>query len=345
MMQPIRSPLSGRHMLISVIIPVRNGGPTLARCLQAVCASCGPDVEVIVADDASIDQSAEIARGFPCRVITLEHPRGAAGARNVAAEIARGDVLFFTDADCVLQPDTLALAVRALDAAGPGSAVGGTYTLRPADSSFFSRFQSAFINYSETKRADAPDYLATHALAIRMCDFRAQGGFAEGTLPILEDVEFSHRLRRSGLRLIIDPKVQVGHIFGFDLGRSLRNAFVKSMYWTQYSLGNGDLLADSGTASHELKVNTAAYCAASLCVGAFFVTGASAWLCTVAGVLALNLFVSRRLLGRLRAAGGGRFAAAAALYYVLVYPLAVGAGAAGGAARYLATARRAQVTR
>ncbi|MDH3318585.1 MAG: glycosyltransferase family 2 protein [Betaproteobacteria bacterium] len=327
-------------MLCSVIIPVRNGASTLARCLRSVCASPAPGFEVIVVDDASSDSTAQIARRFPCRLLQLGTRRGAAGARNAGAAIARGELLFFTDADCVLRADTLDLAARALARAGPGTAMGGTYTPHPVDDTFYSRFQSAFIHYSETKRSAAPDYLATHALAIRAREFRAQGGFAEGSLPILEDVEFSHRLRRAGLRLRIDPGIQVGHVFGFGLRRSLLNAFVKSMHWTQYSLRNGDLLTDSGTASHELKANTAAYCVLLLCLCGYLLTGAGGWLGAALAATAGNLFVSRGLLRSLRAAGGARFAAAAALYYLLVYPLAVGAGAAGGAARYLATSAR-----
>ena len=195
-------------LLISVIIPVRNGAQTIARCLEAAFASRGPRFEVIVVDDASSDGCAEIVRRFPCRLIQLERHRGAAAARNAGAARARGELLFFTDADCLLREDTLALVCRALGGAGPRSAVGGTYTPGPVDDSFFSRFHSAFIHYAETKHASEPDYLATHALAIRADAFRREGGFAQGPLPILEDVEFSHRLRRAGFRLLLDPSIQ-----------------------------------------------------------------------------------------------------------------------------------------
>lgn len=332
-------------LLITVIIPVRNGAHTIARCLEAVFASRGLEFEVIVVDDASEDGSAEIARRFPCRLVRLEHHQGAAAARNAGAAQARGELFFFTDADCLLREDTLATAYRAVSAVDAFGAVGGTYTPGPADHSFFSRFQSAFIHYCETKRAAAPDYLSTHALAIRADAFRGQGGFTERSLPILEDVEFSHRLRRAGFRLVLDPSIQVRHLFCFDLMRSLRNACVKSMYWTQYSLRNGDLLADSGTASHELKVNVAAFSIAVPCLGAFLLTGAAGWLVSGLAVAAANLLINRGLLGGFRAAGDWRFSAAAALYYFLVYPLAVGAGAVGGAARFLAAIRSPRAPR
>ena len=328
-------------MFISIIIPNRNSAATIARCLEAVFASrFNKSFEVIVVDDASSDNSVEIIRRFPCRLIRLARHHGAAGARNAGAAHSRGELLFFTDADCLLREDTLAMACRALSARDPRAVAGGTYTPLPCDDSFFSRFQSAFIHYSETKRAADPDYVATHALAIHAETFRRHGGFAEGFLPILEDVEFSHRLRRAGCRLVMDPAIQVRHIFNFTLLRSLRNACVKAMYWALYSLRNRDLFADSGTASHELKASVAAYFIGTLCLGAYFLTAAPAWLGLTFALVAGDLHVNRGLLRGFRAAGGRLFAAAATLYYLFVYPLAVGTGAIGGAALFLARAFR-----
>jgi glycosyltransferase involved in cell wall biosynthesis len=327
-------------VLISVIIPNRNGASTIARCLEAACASGHPSFEVIVVDDASTDDSVEVIRRFPCRLIRLARRHGAAGARNTGAAHARGELLFFTDSDCLLREDTLAVACRKLSAGEPITVAGGTYTPLPHDDTFFSRFQSVFIHYCETKRAAAPDYLATHALAIRAETFRRHGGFAEGFLPILEDVEFSHRLRRAGSRLVIDPAIQVRHVFNFNLLRSLRNACVKARYWTLYSLRNRDLLVDSGTASHELKATVASYFLILLCVGGYLLTDAPAWLVVAAALFSGNLLFNRGLLRGFRAAGGRPFAAAAGCYYLFVYPLAVGTGAVGGAVLFLVGAHR-----
>ncbi len=337
--------------LVSVIIPVRNGAPTLGLCLEAAFQSSYPELEVIVVDDASCDNGAELARGFPCRIARLPAHAGASVARNVGARLARGSILFFTDADCLLEPEALARAVRALAAAGPGTAVGGTYTWLPHDRSFFSAFQSVFIRDAESGRPDDPDYLATHALAICIADFRVSGGFREDFLPMIEDVEFSHRLRggrpgragvanAAGCRLMLDPAIEVRHIFNFTLRRSLANAFTKARYWTLYSLSNSDLLADSGTASHALKTNVVAWFACALFVAAFAATGAAGWLGGAMAVQAGNLWFSRRLLAAFRAVKGLRFALAATFYYGLVYPPVVGAGGLTGVMEYPAWARR-----
>jgi glycosyltransferase involved in cell wall biosynthesis len=328
---------------VSVIIPNRNGGRTIGACLAAAFAVRHTHYEVIVVDDASTDASVEVIGRYPCRLVRLEHHGGAARARNIGAAHAQGEVLFFTDADCLLQPDTLSRACGAIEAAGARTVVGGTYTWLPHDRCFFSVFQSVFIRDAETKRAHEPDYLATHALAIAAEIFRQNRGFPENLLPIVEDVAYSHRLRRAGYRLMLDPAIEVRHIFNFSLARSLANAYTKARYWTMYSLANRDWLADSGTASHELKANVAACFVCALLVLTGLVSGEPRWFTLLLPVQAGNLWVSRRLVAAFRAAKGWGFALAATLYYLSFYPLAVGAGALAGTVQYPVWAGRREV--
>ncbi len=319
---------------ISVVIPNRNGAATIGRCLAAALASRHDNFEVIVVDDGSEDESVEVIRRFPCRLIRLAQHGGAAKARNTGAQHSRGDVLFFTDSDCLLQSDSLAIASQTLARAGPQSVVGGTYTPLPHDHRFFSIFQSAFIHYCETKRPQHPDYLATHALVIPTQMFRQSEGFREEFLPILEDVEFSHRLRRLGYRLVMNPALQVQHIFNFSLARSLANAAFKASYWTLYSIRNGDLLSDSGTASVGLKLNGAVFFLGLLLLVLFFATGNALFLSALAVAVAFNLYGNRGLLRAFYEADGLSFALGATAYYLLLYPLAVGAGASVGVMKY-----------
>ncbi len=320
---------------ISIIIPNRNGATTLDQCLKAAHASRHGNFEVIVVDDSSGDNSIDVIQRYPCKLVRIRQHVGAAQARNEGARHSLGEILFFTDADCLLRHDTLTLAQAALAAAGPGVIVGGSYTPVPYDQRFFSRFQSVFIHYFETRNAPTADYIATHALAIEAEVFRRNGGFDEGIRPILEDVEFSHRLRRCGCRLLMDPAIQVQHIFNFSLARSLRNAFVKSLYWTCYAIGNRDLLADSGTASVELKVNVFVFACNALLLSGYLLTAKMVLLTPVPLALAFNLWVNRGLLLAFQRAGGLGFAVMSALYYLLLYPLAVGAGAGAGFALYI----------
>jgi glycosyltransferase involved in cell wall biosynthesis len=322
--------------MVSVVVPAFNAAATVAACIESALASAGVEFEVIVADDGSADRTREIAAALPCRVLALPH-RGAAATRNAGAAAARGDVLFFTDADCLLEPGTLARAAAGLARLGPRGVLGGTYAVEPADPGFLSRFQAVFINCAETRRPAAPDYVATHALAIAATDFRDSGGFdARFPLPILEDVEYSHRVKRAGFRLAMDPLLQVRHRFGFTLGGSLRNAARKARFWVRYSAGNRDLLAESGTASRGLKVNGAAFLVAWAGLLAAALAQRAGLLVVPALAAAASVAANRDLLGAFLASHGPGFALRAALYYLFLYPAGVWAGAAAGAADALA---------
>jgi glycosyltransferase involved in cell wall biosynthesis len=320
--------------LLSVVIPVKNGRRTIGRCLAAALASRFDDFEVVVADDGSTDDTAAIVAGFPqVRLLRLPH-RGAAGARNAGAAAATGEILFFIDADCLLEPDAVANAARAMQGADEKLVVGGTYTLAAPDENFFGRFQSAFIHHSETKYPDRPDYIASHALVIRKRTFEATGGFPERFMPIIEDVEYAHRLRRTGHRLVMDASILVQHVFLFTLRGSLRNAWKKSRFWTRYSLHNKDVFKDSGTASFELKAATAALGASLLLLVAWAVAGSAGWLWAMLPIWLSTFWVCAGLARAYYRAGGLALMVPAMLYFCLVYPIPVGLGAVVGLLEY-----------
>ncbi|MEN9557654.1 MAG: hypothetical protein RL141_23 [Candidatus Parcubacteria bacterium] len=111
--------------VISVIIPAWNHAEALGRCLASLEAQDEKNIEVIVVDDASTDETERVLRGvrpsFPFQVIRLAENRGAAAARNVGAERAMSPFLLFLDADVTLRRDALEKMRAALEA-NPGVA-------------------------------------------------------------------------------------------------------------------------------------------------------------------------------------------------------------------------------
>ncbi len=323
--------------LISIVIPNRNGAAVIRQCLSAAFASDHGSFEVVVVDDASEDASVEIIEQFPCKLVRLKERAGVSKARNAGARASSGELLFFVDNDCLLSRDALSIA-DASYGSRKDLVLGGTYTRSPYDGDFFSSFQSVFINHFETKRLD-PDYVAAHAMVVDAELFARSGGFIEdsfiGVAASVEDVELCHRLRREGCELAMNPDILVQHVFRFSLRRSLGNAVKKSRYWTTYSLANRDVLADSGTASHELKANVAVLLAHVLVVAASVALRQPWLLAGLVPLLALDLHVNRELIEAWYATKGLVFSVLATCYYMTVWAAAVGAGAAAGVAQYL----------
>ena len=318
---------------ISIIIPNYNGSSTIGTCIEAALASQYGNFEVVVVDDCSSDTSVDIITRYPCRLIRMERHSGAGAARNRGAKNSRGEILFFTDADCLIRKDALGFANKAV-AEQAGAVIGGTYTPLPFDDDFFSAFQSLFIHYSETKKQE-PDYIAGHAMVIDARLFARSNGFIEKNIPIPEDVAFSHQLRRAGLRLVMRPEIQVMHVFNFTFMKSLRNGFRKSMQWTRYSLANRDLLADSGTASVELKVSVACFFLSVLLAIAALFREELFSLAAIACLFAFNLVVSRGQIALFVREKGFFFSLGSALYWAWGYPLVVGAGAFAGMVKHV----------
>jgi glycosyltransferase involved in cell wall biosynthesis len=105
-----------RGTRVSVVLPAYNVAPYLAETLDSVLAQTHAAHEIIVVDDGSPDESADIAARYGARVrLIRQRNRGIGAARNSGAAAATGDWLVFLDGDDVLEPDALAqqLAVAA----------------------------------------------------------------------------------------------------------------------------------------------------------------------------------------------------------------------------------------
>src|SRR5262245_17266528 len=103
--------------LVSIIIPAHNREKLLPRAIESGLQQTHHDHEIIIVDDGSIDNTADIAQQFIVkdnRVQLIRHGknRGAQAARNTGATIARGQWLIFLDSDDVLLPRSLELRLK-----------------------------------------------------------------------------------------------------------------------------------------------------------------------------------------------------------------------------------------
>jgi glycosyltransferase involved in cell wall biosynthesis len=209
----------------SVIVPVRNGGRILRDCLEALFQQewVPEEYEVIVVDDGSTDATAAIAQAAGARVISQPN-RGRAAARNAGAFAARGEILLFTDADCVPARDWLRRMLEPFaDPAVQGAK--GIYTTQQTE--LIARFSQH--EYEEKYRRMAAleriDFVDTYSAAYRRSLFVACGGFDPRIPAGGDDHELSYRLAAQGHKLVFQPSAVVRHRHPTSLSSYLRRKF------------------------------------------------------------------------------------------------------------------------
>jgi len=216
---------------LAVIIPARNAAATLAQSLDALFAQISADDEVIVVDDYSTDDACEVAARFSVRLIKLPRHMGASAARNRGVQLSRAPLLFFYDADVVLAPGALARANAIMSRPEVG-AVLGSYDDDPAAPTTVSRFKNlAHHHFHQRSHAEATTFWGACGL-VRRDLLVAAGGFDDDQRYI-GDVELGYRLAALGVRVVLDPGLQVKHLKKWTLISMVKtDVVVRAIPWT-----------------------------------------------------------------------------------------------------------------
>jgi len=216
--QPVRASLR-----VSVIVPAWNDQVNLTHLLPALARLKGLH-EVIVADASPHSIAAESARTAGATYLATSQPnRGA--QMNLAAEYATGDVLIFHHADSVLTAAHVAAIDRALR--NPETIGGAFYRKFDGRHPHLRWLEVAgrfFTRHGGT-------FFGDQSIFVRRGAFRALGGFAP--IPLMEDMEFSRRLRRAGRVAVLDPPVESSarrHASGGAWRTSLQNGLFIVLY-------------------------------------------------------------------------------------------------------------------
>lgn len=188
-----------QHRSISVIVPVFNDAPYLAEALESVFQQTYPATEIIVVDDGSTDESADIARHFANRVQLYCLPHSGAGtARNHGVAQAKGELLAFLDADDLWSPNKLELQIKALEINPDLEAVFA----------HLSQFYSPELSQEHRNRMVCPSgaikCTTAVAMLIKRASFERVGGFDESG-QLGEVVDWYLRARQAELiELVLD---------------------------------------------------------------------------------------------------------------------------------------------
>ena len=232
---------------VSVIIPAHNAKQYLDRCLSAIAKSTYTSYEIIVVDDGSTDDTAEIGRKNGAKVFKLQSRSGPAAARSWGSKKAQGEILFFVDADVLIKADTVERVVNDFTTHENIAAVFGTYDDSPAAKNFISQYknlQHHFVHQHSNR--DAVTFWAGCG-AIRREVFHKVGGFDQDRYenPSIEDIELGYRLKRMGYRILLDKDLQVKHLKRWRLVSMLRaDILYRAVPWSKLIIKSGDMIND-----------------------------------------------------------------------------------------------------
>lgn len=211
---------------VSVVIATRDRAARLRAQLESLRSqTIGKDrFEVIVTDDGSRDETAAVlAAERDAGLLNIRSVRrnggGPAAARNAAAALARGQLIAFTDDDCVTDPHWLQ-AAHAAWGGDPLRFVQGHTT--PIDSE---RHLLGPRSYSYEISAPDEDYQTCNIFYSREL-FQRLGGFNESFTPAGEDTDLGWRARELGAESVFAPDAKVGHaVLQLDYRSMVRRAW------------------------------------------------------------------------------------------------------------------------
>lgn len=179
--------------IVSVIIPAYNAEQYIAETLASVENQTLKDIEIIVIDDGSKDNTAATVKAFPSVRYVRKTNGGVSAARNHGASLAHGEFLAFLDADDIWHPDKLRQQVQALSQ-HPECNLCRTHITTKSENlqQFHQAINSSSTEYdieSDLAASFLEPYFTTSTVMVRRAAFDLVGGF-DPKLRIAEDIDF-----------------------------------------------------------------------------------------------------------------------------------------------------------
>ncbi len=196
---------------VSVVVCSYNGARTLEECLRSLGRLNYPDYEVVLVDDGSTDSTRGIAARFPQVKYIHQSNQGLSVARNVSAQAASGQIVAYTDSDCVVDEDWLLYLVQAMQDQNV-DAIGGPNIPPPSDGW---TARCVAVSPGGPSHVMLDDRRAEHVpgcnMAFRRDRLIAAGGFDPRFHVAGDDVDICWRFMDAGLSIGYAPAAMVWH--------------------------------------------------------------------------------------------------------------------------------------
>ena len=191
-------------MKLSIIIPTYNEEDYLPNLLESIQRQDFDDLEVIVADSHSTDNTLEIAKSFDCKIVPGGLP---AIGRNNGAKVANGELLLFLDSDCVLTNNYLKDAIEEFELHNLGIAIT---QIIPLEKGFINELSHGFANYMTKKISTIkPHGAGCYGILTYKSLHEEVNGFNEA-IDFGEDTDYIERIAKiSRFKVLENPRLLI----------------------------------------------------------------------------------------------------------------------------------------
>ena len=222
--------------MISIVIPTYNAEKYMPALLDSIFHNKVDDMEVVIVDDCSTDDTVRICKSFPVRVIKMEENSGPAKARNIGVEAAKGDIIYFLDSDVIVLDGAIKEVRDYFDQNPSAKCVIGICSTEPLNKGFVSKYMAMFeyihLIGQENK---AVSVFAPRCGAIKKDFFLEIGSYDENYKGAdVEDFELARRINRQA-NIILNPKIMVKHQFA-NFRQALKIYSRRTVMWVHLFL-------------------------------------------------------------------------------------------------------------
>jgi glycosyltransferase involved in cell wall biosynthesis len=196
---------------VSIVVPALNEAPRVGRVLEALLHQTYPKelLEIAVVDNGSADETLSIASRYPVRVLETRGEANAERARNLGIARTSGEIVAFTDADCVPAPDWIEAAVRTMEKSG-AQLVAGRVKFEVAERPSCAELFDSIANLQNQVSVPARAVAYTANLFVRRGALETLGNFPANAIGG-GDTLLCVKAARAGFQLVYEKSAIVSH--------------------------------------------------------------------------------------------------------------------------------------